>query len=87
MSAPKMTARDLSKNSTVVDELPIPEPYVLGQYVRVNGLHGFWKIIRATKDGGITVYGGASGRQSTRTFLLDRIRPATRAELRKAGLS
>lgn len=87
MSAPRMTTRDLSKNSTVRDELPIPEPFTLGQYVRLEGRHGLFKVKGANRDGSLLLFGGTKMSQAYRAAEVSRVRAATKSEIRKAGLS
>jgi hypothetical protein len=59
---------------------PIPEPFTLGQWVRIEGRHGIWKVCAANADGSLTVY-----RDQFRSVHLDKVRAATKAEIRKAG--
>jgi hypothetical protein len=61
-------------------ELPIPEPFERGQWVRIEGRHGLWKVYAGNADGSLTLY-----REQFRSVTLDKVRAATKAEIRKAG--
>jgi len=65
-----------------VEVRPIPAPFERGQWVRIEGRHGLWKVYAANSDGSLTLY-----REQFRSVTLDKVRPATKAEIRKAGKS
>jgi hypothetical protein len=83
MSA-RLFGRDLPKIGER-EELPIPAPFERGQWVRISGRNGFWKICALSRDGSLLLYGGTMTQY--RSAHLDKIRAATKSELKKAGLS
>lgn len=83
MNAPK--PGKLAPRQTVTLHLearPIPAPFEYGQWVRIEGRRGLWKICAANADGSLTLY-----RDQFRFVPVDEIRAATKSELRKGGKS
>ena len=61
-----------------------PEPYTRGDWVKVANTVGMFKVMSGSLDGSLSLWGPKGPRARSRNVMPDRVRPATRAEKRKA---
>lgn len=64
-----------------------PEPYVRGQWVKVHNTVGLFKVMAGGSDGSVSLWGPKGPRARSRNVMPDRVRPATKAEMRKADVT